>query len=429
MVYVLGAYGLIGSACVKALINARFDVVGVGRSKTKGYQSNQAIDWCEIDIATATVDDWQALLSDADIIVNAAGALQNGTRDNLNAIHEIAIARIFDAIGTSGKTFIQISAAGADANASTDFMRSKARGDQIVMESELNWYVFRPTLVISRDAYGGTALLRAAAAFPWVNLRILPKSKVQIVAIEDVARAVTRASMGLIKSNFVADITADEKYDFDTLKTEIRKWLGLPKWKYSIEIPGFLLKTIGMFADILGWLGWRSPFRSNALTALHDGIAGNSTNWISHGGTPCRSLEQTLSAMPATIQERWFARLYLLRPLGIATLALFWIASGAIGLYSHHDAENILVSRGLNLMISQIFVIGGAIADIALGVLALVRKTCKNACLGMIGLSLVYLIGSLITAPDLWLDPMGPMIKVFPGIALSMLTIATLSDR
>ena len=37
-------------------------------------------------------------------------------------------------------------------------------------------------------------------------------------------------------------------------------------------------------ADALGRLGWRSPLRSNALTALSDEVLGNPAPWRAAGG-------------------------------------------------------------------------------------------------------------------------------------------------
>jgi hypothetical protein len=39
-----------------------------------------------------------------------------------------------------------------------------------------------------------------------------------------------------------------------------------------------------------------------------------------------------MAAEPASVQERWFARLYLLKSLVFAVFSLFWIATGLISL-------------------------------------------------------------------------------------------------
>jgi hypothetical protein len=43
--------------------------------------------------------------------------------------------------------------------------------------------------------------------------------------------------------------------------------------------------------------------------------------------------------MPATVQERWFARLFLVKPLILATLSAFWIITGFITLANPADAK------------------------------------------------------------------------------------------
>ncbi|OKH87732.1 SDR family oxidoreductase [Thalassospira sp. TSL5-1] len=428
-VYVLGAYGLIGSACVRHLLHAGFDVTGVGRSLGKGLQSNNRINWCIADIARASVSDWSEMLKEADIVVNAAGALQDGGRDNLEAIHVTLIENITRALEGRDVQFIQISAAGATEQASTSFMQSKARGDRILINSHLNWQIFRPSLVISRDAYGGTALLRAAAAFPLINFQIFPDTPIQTVSIDDVTYAVVKAANGVIPAGTIADLTEEDSHRFDELKAAFRQWLGLPAWTINVKIPDAITRLLGKCADLAGLLGWRAPLRTNALKSLQDGIIADADSWQKTGNPPCRSLEDTLSAMPATVQERWFARLYMMLPLAIGILSLFWIASGAIGLYALNDAGHILVDRGMSSEAGTFLVIIGAVADIALGTAVLARRFSKYACLGMIAVSAGYLISSLATAPDLWLDPLGPLVKVVPSIILTLFTLSILDDR
>ena len=64
------------------------------------------------------------------------------------------------------------------------------------MRSHLPWFILRPTLVISSQAYGGTSLLRAAAALPVVGVRLFEDVPVQTVSVEDVAQAVARCARG-----------------------------------------------------------------------------------------------------------------------------------------------------------------------------------------------------------------------------------------
>lgn len=427
--FVLGGYGLIGAACVRALKGAGFRVVGVGRSLSAGRRSDPGIDWIACDIARAEADDWARDLRGADVVANAAGALQDGLRDDLTGIHETAIARLLDGLAGSRARIIQISAAGARLNAPTEFLRGKARGDALLMGADCDWVVLRPVLAIGAEAYGGTALLRALAAFPVLEPRAMAEARIQTVAVDDIAAAVAAAAAGAIPSRTLADLTEGADQSLSALTRAIRAWQGFAPWRVSVRVPRTALRAVGLGADALGWLGWRAPLRSTGLRTLADGVTGDPGPWLAAGGAPMRPLAETLAALPATMQDRWFARMFLLLPVAVGGLAAFWTLSGAIGLARLDAAAAVLTDRGFSDALARALVIGGSLGDLALGLAVLVRQWARRACLGMVALSLGYMGGAAIWAPDLWLDPLGPMVKVAPGILAALLTAAMLEDR
>jgi hypothetical protein len=133
--------------------------------------------------------------------------------------------------------------------------------------------------------------------------------------------------------------------------------------------------------------------------------------------------------MPATLQERRFARLYLAMPLAVAILALFWLASGLTGLWQWRAAAALITPAGLTEGAAATLVWGGAGLDIALGLGVLVRRWARAACLGMVGLSLVYLLLGSVLTPWLWADPLGPFLKIVPGAGLALITALMLDER
>ncbi|MCB1503687.1 MAG: SDR family oxidoreductase [Hyphomicrobiaceae bacterium] len=426
---VLGGYGLIGAACVRALRQDGFHVVGAGRSMMAAKRAVPDLEWRILDLATASIDELKQAAAGCDVVVNAAGALQDGLRDDVVAIHETMMARLVAALDGTSTRVIQISAAGVRAESSTEFFRSKARGDALLMASRLHWVVLRPTLVLAREAYGGTALLRASAAMPFTRLDMMGRSRIQTVFIDDVSAAVVAAARGDVAAGTVADLTEADSRSFTQLVAAVRGWLGFPAWRRVIRIPSVLTSTAARIGDALGYLGWRSALRSTALTVLSEGIQGDPSSWAAAGGARCRSLEETLGAMPATAQERIFARAYLLVPVIVGTLALFWLASGIIGLIRFDAAAEVLTARGFDKGIAGAWVVAGSIADIALGAGILWRRIAKRAAAGMIVVSLGYLAGATLYAPDLWADPLGPMLKVLPGLALALTAAALLDER
>lgn len=426
---VLGGYGFIGSACLRALKADGFVVVGVGRSMRTGLRCDPDIRWLEHQIPLTTTSEWVRDLAGADVVINASGALQDGARDSLREIHETAVIRLVEALSGSQVRFIQISAAGVSDTAGTEFMRSKMRGDRTVMGSDLDWVILRPALVIGPQAFGGTALLRAIAGIPEIGLRVFPNSPVQTVSVEDVAKAVVLAARGEVASNTVADLTETQPHRFQDVVEMIRRWQGFAEWRSYVTLPNILVKAIARLADGLGWLGWRSPLRSTALRVLEDGVTGNPQPWQTIAGVPCRALEETLASMPSTIQERWFARLFLLLPVGIATLSLFWITSGILGLADLEGVETILTNRGIDSPLSTTVISAAAAVDIVLGCAILLRSYARRAAFGMVAISAIYLAAATYLAPGLWSDPFGPVVKVFPSMALALFVAAILEER
>ena len=66
---------------------------------------------------------------------------------------------------------------------------------------------------------------------------------------------------------------------------------------------------------------------------------------------------------------------------------------------------------------------------IALGAAVLVRPLSRRALLGMLFVSLAYLAGGTVLEPALWLDPLGPLVKVLPSLLLTLAALAILDER
>lgn len=426
---VLGAYGLIGSACVKALQQNGFSVTGMGRSHTIASRSQPSIDWIIADLTRLSVEEWRTHLDGIDVIINAAGALQDGASDSLQAIHDTSIKALCDAAAGSNLRLVQISAAGVSVQASTDFFRSKARGDAHVQSSDLDWVILRPALVVGPGAYGGTALLRGLAGLPGIGVRAFPGTPIQTISMSELVETVAHFAIGRFPMQRVYELAEPANRDLPDTVALIRSWLGLAPARWQLPVPGFLMRCCALVADGLGWLGWRSPIRSTALRTIKDGITADTTAWREAGGNAFGSLPETLRSLPSTLQERWFARLFLMLPVTIALLSLFWLVSGIVGFAQFDRAVAVLTERGFSAATSQLAVLTGSTTDVLLGALVLHRRWARLACLGMVAVSATYVIGAARFAGDLWLDPLGPMVKVIPSIGLALIAWAMLEKR
>ena len=429
-VLVLGAYGLIGFHITQKLEHAGFNVIGLGRNRSTANRVCPSLDWRIHDLRDLNkAAHWQPVLEGVDLVVNAAGALQESAGDNLDIVHRGMLESLLPVLAQRGIGLVQISAVGAELNADTAFMRTKAEGDQLVREAEIDHWIFKPGLVLAPTAYGGSALLRLNAAVPIVQPLALPETKIQTIHVDEIAGAVLMVAQGKVDAGIECDLVEETGRNLEEIIDEIRNWLGFTPARFRFVLPSWALSSISFVADSLGHLGWRSPLRSSAVKVLETGISGDASQWRKWHDVPLSSLSKTLEVMPARAEDRLSARMALLMPLVIVVLAVFWFLSGIIGVISLDEAARVLTDVGWSLALAKSSVVFWAIVDVALAAGILYRPTAKLTCLCMIGVSLFYLAASTVAVPALWLDPLGPLVKVLPSILLALVARVMLETR
>lgn len=431
-VLVIGGYGFIGTHIVRRLLAAGHAPVGLGRRTSAASRRFPEVAWVTADLASLrSTEAWASVLERVrcEAIVNAAGALQDGATDNVEAVQYQSMQALYAAAPRHGVSrFVQISATRAGTGASTTFMRSKGKADAALAASQLDWVILRPGLVLSPDAYGGTALLRALAAMPIIMPVAFAASPVQTVAADDVAEAVLRSLDGTAPARHTYDLVEDSPHTLREVQLRMRAWLGLapvPAW----EAPPVLIRAAAIIADGLGWLGWRSPLRSTAVAELRAGIRGDPEPWRRATGHSLKPLEVTLRSLPSTVQERWFARVFLLKPVAIGVLAAFWTVTGCVALAFPEEARRVLITRGVGEGLAQLAVVCGSLVDIGLGLGILAKPFVRGAALGMLAATLAYVVGGTALAPDLWVDPLGPLLKAVPALVPALFVLAVEGDR
>jgi hypothetical protein len=190
------------------------------------------------------------------------------------------------------------------------------------------------------------------------------------------------------------------------------------------------LRLTSRSADLLGHLGWRSPLRRNGLLSLQTGVEGDPQQSARLLRREPLSLEDALALHPAGKQDRLHARLGLVQPLLITSLAIMWGASGAATLLQLDRATAILGQSGIGNSIALAIAIGGGWLDVVLALGLFWRRTVRATLLTMIMLTIfVYLIGGSLLVPGLWADPLAPFAKALPATLLALVAYWTLERR
>ncbi len=173
-----GATGFIGSHIEKALQLKRYQLIPISRSH--GYDANKMLQ----------AESWLPVLDGVDCVINAMGIIRETGRQSFERIHTQAAVALFAACEQlSLQRVIQISALGADEQASTPFLTSKKQADDYLRNRDCDWFVLRPSLVYG-DGGVSSAMLRKLAALPLIPVIGKGEQMLQPVAINDLVDTV-----------------------------------------------------------------------------------------------------------------------------------------------------------------------------------------------------------------------------------------------
>jgi hypothetical protein len=117
------------------------------------------------------------------------------------------------------------------------------------------------------------------------------------------------------------------------------------------------------------------------------------------------------------------------RPIAIAALSAFWLATGLISLGPGYSRAIAVLQTGGYGALSVPVEVGGALFDIVMGAALLVRPWTAMIATCMCVAPAGYLMAGSFSLPQLWTDPLGPWLKVIPMIALCLFVAATQDRR
>ncbi len=434
-ILVLGASGLIGRFVADDLRWRGFAVIAVARRYSPS-QRRSASD-LELPLLSKDRSALARLIADhnVDVVVNCVGLLQDVPGSDVGLVHRDFVARLLAAIHECGRAIqlVHISIPGEPSDDCTAFATTKREAERLIVDSGVACAILRPGFVIAPSAYGGSAMVRALAALP---LRLPAHESAvpfQPVMVEDISATIAWLASRDIKARspgVVAwDLMQEQPCSLGEVIESFRRSFGtknLPR----IPLPAFALDLGAKLGDLASFLGWTPPIRSTALAELRRGVRGDPSAWMAATAMVPVEAMRALDRRPGTIQEKWFARLYLIKALVIASLVIFWCMSGLIALFvSYNAAADILRSHSFPPALVAPVTVATSLMDMTIGVLIAFRRTAAIGLAAGIVASFGYMLGSAILTPDLWIEPLGALVKTGPAIVLMLVALSILDNR
>ena len=425
-VLLLGATGFIGRELLAALAARGHRVVALVRRRPAATPPHaEAVLTVDLNRAVE-VEAWLPLLADCDAVVNCAGVLQGSRGQSIEAIHSAAPIALFRACERAGvRRVVQVSAISAERAAGTAYALTKLAADDFLRSTTLEWTVLRPSLVVARGAYGGTALFRALAALPFaIPVPGDGQQSFQPIHVDDLAAVVVQALETDRLVRRTLDPVGPVVVTLRQILEDYRRWLGFAPAPV-VRIPQSLVRVATWIGDRLG-----GPLNATALAQLEHGNVGDAAAFEAATGLRARAWRDALAREPAHTQDRWHARLYFVRPLLRFTLAALWLGSAVAGAFAIRDWSPALAS-GLGISTASAAALLALLCTLDGVVAILLLRRWRPPLLAAVQVAGVgaYTVVATFLWPGMWAHPLGVLLKNLPILAAALALGAVEEER
>ena len=426
-ILITGANGFIAREIIARLVTSGHEIIACVHDKLLENIPHMRV--FKADFSKATLPEfWLHQLKDVDAVINCVGVFQTSKEKNMWNIHYEAPKALFEACVLQGiKKIIQISALGID-KVNAPYATSKLALDNYLHSLDIDSAIIRPSFVYGKGAYGGSSLFRGLAGLPYILP--IPRSSEQLlqpIHMDDLTRIVENALTLPGKQMLCA--VGEEQISMKNLLLKIRTWLGFKK-AWVFVVPDVFIQLGAKIGNYIP----NSPLSETGIKMMEvDSIATDSE---------LKNLEQTthikprgftsgLNGMVSSVQDRWHARLYFLRPLLRISIAFIWIFSGVVSLLpiSSPLSFNLMTQAKIPLPVQPFALYSLSIVDILLGIATLFNYRLLAVGFLQCLFILLYTVIISFALPIYWLHPFAPIAKNIPLVAATLIMITLESER
>lgn len=296
LVTVFGASGFIGRHLVKRLAQRGWQIRAAERDPIRAAFLKPMGEVGQINAIRADVTDPQqvrAALAGAEAVVNLVGILSESGGATFERIHHQAaaiVAREAKAAGVS--RYLHMSALGADKDSPAQYARTKAAGEQAVLEAFPGATIFRPSVVFGPDDDFFNRFARMSALSPF--LPVITRDGFQVVHTENGYGLDVYGSGGpVFQPVYVGDVAEAmaRVADDSALAGKVYE-LGGPRRYAMKEIMELVLKCTGRRRLLAPIPMWAARIQASVLGLLpkppltRDQVALMATDNVVRGGKP-----------------------------------------------------------------------------------------------------------------------------------------------
>src|SRR5690606_24323271 len=215
--------------------------------------------------------DWEGAVQDIDVVINAVGILREQGSQRFEALHHRAPAALFEAAAAAGvRRVVQVSALGADAQATTAYHQSKKAADDALLALPVAGIVVQPSVVVGLGG-ASTAMFTMQARLPLIPIPGRGQQVIQPIHVDDLVEVVLAlATQEETAQRFAGRrvaVVGPEALTMRDFYTKLRAALGLGSPARFLNIPMWYMN---MMAQAGRWIPG-SPLDPDTLSMLERG--------------------------------------------------------------------------------------------------------------------------------------------------------------
>ena len=257
LVTIFGGSGFVGAQVARAMARRGWRVRIAVRKPALAYELRMAGDVGQVQLTLCDInnkDQVAAAMAGADAAINLVGILYETGGRKFDALHVAGAFNVAEAAAAAGvKQLVQVSAIGADANADADYARTKGEAEIVVRQLFPNAVIVRPSIVFGKEDQFLNRFGTMAARMPALPLIGGGETRIQPVAVTDVAEAIARCVIQTETAGQTYELGGASVWTMKELMQYILTETGRDRFLVNLPFP--IARMIASIAQIPAAIG------------------------------------------------------------------------------------------------------------------------------------------------------------------------------
>jgi NADH dehydrogenase len=248
-IFVTGGTGFVGREVVRQLHGVGHKVHCLVRDPERARRLLPAA----VELYPGDLTDPSCLaagLKECQAVVHLVGIIVEKGRSTFERIHVQGTEDLLKAAAEAGiRRFIFMSALGSRPNAASRYHQTKYRAEQAVIQSGLDWTIFRPSVIYGPGDQFVTLLARIIQTAPIVPVIGRGESRVQPISVRNVASCFALAVGNPLSYRKIYELGGSQRLTYNQIYQSISH--VLEKKKMALHIPIPLVKPSALISELL----------------------------------------------------------------------------------------------------------------------------------------------------------------------------------